>query len=97
MPFDDSVAGQGDQGLAAPGIVINSGAQATNRSTVSLGIETPEVASEIYLTEDAECSNNGIWEPVIASKSYDLKQENTEVAVYFSFSNAISIKQKSKL
>ena len=67
-------------------MAINFGALYTNSKTVDLTIEATG-ATEMYVTDDPSCKDNGTWEPYSLNKSWELTQTNQEIPIYIKFRN----------
>lgn len=71
---------------AAGTIVINNGADYTSSQSVTVNISHIS-ATQMYVTDDPTCASGGVWEPIAAIKSWDLKDRNKEASVYAKFTN----------
>jgi hypothetical protein len=63
---------------------INSGAQATNSQDVVLAM-VADGASQMYITESADCVSQGVWETFADSKAWTLSRTNAVARVYVKF------------
>jgi len=71
---------------AAAIILINKDAPYTNSELVEVNLESPQ-ADEVYVTNDSTCSSGGLWEPLIATRSWTLAAKNQSAKVYAKFRN----------
>ncbi len=84
--FKTSVAAIKEELLSSSIILINDDAQFTNDKQVEVTLQN-NVADEVYLTNDPQCSGGGTWLPIQAKLNWTLASSNREVAVYASFRN----------
>ena len=66
---------------------INSGAAYTSNAAVQLGV-TATGATQMYLTNVADCTGGGVWEGYASTKNWTLGQMNMPSNVYAKFRNA---------
>ncbi|MFK7826717.1 MAG: FG-GAP repeat protein [Oligoflexales bacterium] len=69
---------------ASPSIMIGSGS-VTSSSEQTIYLEATD-AHEMYITNTADCTDGGSWEPISTSKeNWTLAQENSAVSVYVKY------------
>ncbi len=79
----DSVTHDGDAPVANS-FAINGGDSHTNNVAVTLALNASG-ASEMYVTESADCSGGGVWEAYNTAKNFNLSQLNTMANLYAKF------------
>lgn len=70
------------QSLSNGGILINDGAEYTNKTLVSLRM-IHENADEMYVTDDPSCEGGGHWEDYAPNKSWSLRNPDGRVYARF--------------
>lgn len=69
-----------------PTIVIDSGNDYTQVTTVSLALAGPEITNiDMYVTQDATCTAGGTWENYAAGKAWTLANLNAENNIYVAY------------
>jgi subtilisin family serine protease len=76
-----------NQAPTSPTIAINSAANYTNSTSVTLSLSSTG-ASQMYVTNIAGCSAGGSWETYSTSKSWTLGQTNATATVYAKYRDA---------
>jgi hypothetical protein len=71
-------------------ISINNGASATSSTEVSLSIAALN-ATEMYLTNEAECTSGGSWASFQTTRSWTLSQSNAMARVFVKFRDSSQI------
>ena len=69
-----------------PTIVIDSGNDYTQNTSVSLALAGPDITNvDMYVTQDATCTTGGTWEDYAATKAWTLATLNAENNVYVAY------------
>lgn len=83
VEIDEGLA-QSDAALDDITFKINAGEAYSTSQVVTLSIAALG-ADEMYITNDAECSGGGVWEPYAETKTWILEQVNAAAKVYAKF------------
>lgn len=75
-----------EQMKSASVIVINKDEMFTNSDQVELGLNS-NFAEEMYVTNVADCSSGGQWEPFSQTRPWLLGSKNLETSVYVKYRN----------
>ncbi len=67
-------------------ILINRDAPYTKSELVEVNLDAQQ-ADEVYVTNDSTCSSGGVWEPLLATRSWSLATKNQKAKVYAKFRN----------
>jgi len=71
-----------------PSISINNKALYTKSTQVSLSLAGPNSPQEMYITNTANCTSGGTWEPYSDSKAnWTISQSNSTATVYVKYRN----------
>lgn len=70
--------------VEAKSVIINNQDAFTTSTAVSLKLDAVKV-TDMYITENADCSTGGQWEKYSTTKSWNLKKSNQNVVVYAKF------------
>lgn len=65
-------------------VLINRDAQFTKSELVEVNLDAHQ-ADEVYVTNDSTCNSGGVWEPMLATRSWTLAVKNQKANVYAKF------------